>query len=91
MLVADVVQVACACTRVGLERCRVVCFYKGGGFRKLLVVSLLVGFGIPPCWGELSPLSCGAVLVELGCVSLGVRVSIALRFHTEGFKDCAFH
>ena len=34
-----------------------------GAFRTFLVVSLL-GCGIPPCSGELSPLSCGAVLLE---------------------------
>ena len=39
----------------------------------------------------LSPISCGAVLLEQGCVSLGVRVSSVTRFQRVGFEDCAFH
>ena len=50
-----------------------------------------LGFGIPPCSVDLSPLSCGAVLLERGCVSLGIRVSSAMRFHRVGFEDCVFH
>ena len=40
-----------------------------------------LGFGIPPCSAELSPLSCRAGLLERGCVLLGVRVPSAMRFH----------
>ncbi len=47
-------------------------------------------FRIPPCSVELSPLSCGAVLLERGCVLLGVRISNAMRYHVVGFEDCAF-
>ena len=50
-----------------------------------------LGCGIPPCSGELSLLSCGAVLLEQGCVSLGVCVSSAMRFQRVGFEDCVFH
>ena len=39
----------------------------------------LLGIGIPPCSGELSPLSYGAVLLERRCVALGVsRVTCAI-------------
>ena len=61
-----------------------------GGFRHFSVVSLL-GFGIPPCQGELSPLSCAAVLLERGCVSLGVRISSGMRFHRVGLEGCVLH
>ena len=50
-----------------------------------------LGFGIPPCSVELSPLSCGAVLLERWRVSLCVRVSSAMRFHGIGFEDSVFH
>ena len=42
------------------------CFFHKEGSRFSSVVSLL-GFGIPPCSEELSPLSCEAVLLEM-CV-----------------------
>ena len=50
-----------------------------------------LGFGIPRCSLELSPLFCGAVLLVRGCVLLGVRVSSAMRFHGVVFEDCLFH
>ena len=47
------------------------------------------GFGHPSlAFVELSPLSCGAVLHERGCVLLGVRLSSATRFHGVAFEDC---
>ena len=66
-----------------------VCFVsvwggKGGTF--FSAVSFFWGFGIPPCSVELSPLSCGAVLLERGCVLFRVRVSSALHFHGVGFN-----
>ena len=41
-------------------------------------------------WLNLSPLSCGAVLLERGCVSLGIRASSAMRFHGVRFEDSVF-
>jgi len=70
------------------------CVFPQGGGRKeggpFFSAVPPLGFGIPPCSGELSPLSCGAVLLERGCVSLCVRVSSAMRFHRVGFEDCVF-
>ena len=63
---------------------------RGVSVRTFSVVSLL-GFAIPRCSHELSPLSCGTDLLEWGCVSLGVRVSSALRFLRVGFEDSGFH
>ena len=85
----------CGCAQEVLRFCW-SCFSQGGE-REGDVGSVFfsavppLDFGIPPCSGELSPLSCGAVLLERGCVSLCVRVSSAVRLHWVGFKDCMFH
>ena len=65
----------------------------GGGGRRAVFFGCFIfwGFGIPPGSVELSPLSCGAVLLERGCVLLGVRVSSAMRFHGVWFEDCVLH
>ena len=52
---------------------------------------LTFGLWHSACLGELSPLSCGAVLLARGCVSFGVPVLSAMRFHRVGFEDCVFH
>ena len=60
-----------------LERCGVVFYHKEagvGGLSKLFSVDSLWGFAVPPCSGALSPLPCGAVFLERGCVSLRARV-----------------
>ena len=54
-------------------------------------VSLFGVLASLPCSVELSPLSCGAVLLERRCVLLGVRFSSATRFHGVAFEDCVFH
>ena len=83
----------CACTREVLERCRVCHRVVRGeeGGRFFFDCPTFLGFGIPLCSVELSPLSCGAVLLERGCVLLGVRVSSAMRFHGVEFADCVSH
>ena len=40
---------------------------------------------------ELSPLSRGTILLERIVVSLGVRVSSAMRIHRVGLGDCVLH
>ena len=63
----------------------------GGGEGRFFPGCLIfLCLGIPPCSVEL-PLACGAVLLERGCVLLGVRVSSAMRFHGVGVEDCVFH
>ena len=69
MSIADVVLVALRVFREVLGRCGVVCFvsvWQGRG--PFFGCLTFWGFGIPPCSIELSPLSCGAVLLERGCV-----------------------
>ena len=90
MLTADVVwECTCACTREVHERCREGTFHKewreGGGVRFLRLFHFWA-FGNPPCSGDLSPLSWGAVLLERVCVSLCVRVPGAMRFHRVGLS-----
>ena len=77
-------KICLLCQRVGWDGRR----EEGGG---LFFFSGYLPFGIPPCSVELSPLSCRAVLLERGCVLLGVRVSSAMRFHGVGFEDCVSH
>ena len=64
--------------------------YKGGCVVFVSVVSPC-GLLRPACSGALSPISCRAVLLEQVCVSLGVRVWSAKRFHWIGFEKCALH
>ena len=93
MLVADVVEVA-LCVFAG-----VACALKSRAFHhgrrrelsNIFRLSHFFAFGNQPCSGELSLLSCGIVLLERGFLSLGVRVSNAMRFHSGGFEDCVFH
>ena len=77
-----------------LERCRFVFFLvflvqQGEGCFFCYLPN--GSFGIPLCSVELSPLSCGAVLLERGCVLLGVHVSSAMRFLGVAFEACVFH
>ena len=65
----------CARTRRVLEGCVVVFQQRGQRVRAVFVSAVsFLGFGIPPCSGELSLISCGAVLLKQRCVPLAVRV-----------------
>ena len=83
VLVALFVYVGCASAML------VVVFFrrrKGGGGMIFSACLPFGAFGIPPCLVALSPLSCGAVLLERGCVLLGVRFSSVMCFHGVGFE-----
>ena len=54
-------------------------------------ISLLGVLASRLAWLNCRRFLAGAVLLELGCVLLGVRFSSAMRFHGVAFEACVFH
>ena len=75
------------------------CFFWGvffgvggrGLFFFFSAISLLGVLASRLAWLNCRRFLAGAVLLELGCVLLGVRFSSAMRFHGVAFEACVFH
>ena len=78
-----------------LERCRFVFLVflveQGGRAVFFFAISLMGVLASRLAWLNCHRILAGAILLERGCVVLGVRFSSAMRFHGVAFEDCVFH